>query len=1145
MLTIRRIFRWAALIGAAAALFAGIPNNGITLTNNTGVTVNQPYTISRFFAQGEIVNYPKPNGISQWQTDVKTRWPDGSVQHALVSFWRSTANGASDTITFVNSANPCHLGNQATCTAAGLDAAGMLSFKGGSWGAAIQATQNSTTITTDAKTLIAGGYFKYWIRGPIATVAVIEDRSPARSYDFGWACSSVFRFTVDTAADTLTTYDLATGLTPVAHNFSSGQQVHLGTLTTPGPSPAFGSGNKGVANQFARNVTSTTLQLSSTATGSLFNFTTGGAGTNYITACGTFGYDYSTATWANDSTYRSLHPQFIATFFPGWNGVYEEYVVQNGWTTAIQDQRYGLALKNGSGNANTVLNKPITQYARTEWVYRAWDGAGTTLEFPTTAQEYTLPLSPPNFTIDLNKQYIIYSKLTPQLDPSLTVDPNNVYQNDFTLYTLSGLEPFTCQNGALNCGDWLTNFSSTGGRGDIGWVPRWYLRWLYTFDSRFAWLVRGNADLAGTSPYHLWESATGKWFDSGHTTDAFGYAVSVNARPTVREENGPTGWDQYGSASDKFTFVEALPAGINTGFMLSDNYGWGMEYGMSDPQHQPAWHYIPYLTSGDYFYLEDGLAYSSQFFLRAGNTARHNDWAISPGATRGMAWAQRSSYQMAIMTPDPTLASSSNMSFPEKAYYLEKANNQIPWLEALFGIPDGNYVAPCNANTYNPATETNKYCWSLFSRVGWYTNYNPWNLSLQRSGVVGDAAQQPPAAAQDAMYMASFMNLVMGWAAEMGLPTDRISRKVGRLWVEAMYSPWPRDVEQYTLPTALQLPTATLASAITSTSTSLTLTTPIPWLGQVDPPYVVAIENSGTNINEYVYICAHSGSTLTVCTNGRGAINATSSLGASSHSAGATIDFATYSPYLHSIADLKSGIRSGYENLQLPFNSFGNVNEGYANLAIANLSYAGDTYTSGHGGSDAFAKLAAYKADPVASGNYSFAGIAYNPQLEYLPRRDPIGKVGVQPGDTFAVIGYYAPSAGKGDSACTVDGVADGQSASRYRTFVKTGLTAGTPYTSTIHCAADYYDSGAGRGNAAVSYTTTGTLSGSKNFQVTLGAGSATAYLDFGPTPAFGSTASATCPSGCTLSATVPRGLLYYRVRRTTQNGPTAPAVIR
>jgi hypothetical protein len=113
---------------------------------------------------------------------------------------------------------------------------------------------------------------------------------------------------------------------------------------------------------------------------------------------------------------------------------------------------------------------------------------------------------------------------------------------------------------------------------------------------------------------------------------------------------------------------------------------------------------------------------------------------------------------------------------------------------------------------------------------------------------------------------------------------------------------------------------------------------------------------------------------------------------------------------------------------------------------------------------------------------------------------------------------------------------------------VVTALTASTDYSGTpsiIHCDADYYDIGAGIGNTAVPYSTIAPLSGTATISAHLGTGSATAYLDYGRTPGFGSTVSASCTSGCTLAASVSKGLVYYRTRRPDGNaGPATPILV-
>ena len=120
--------------------------------------------------------------------------PDlGSVQHAIVSFTESFTADQSKTLTFQNSENPCSSGNQAACDAAGLDESEMLAFNLSSWGASIEAETpdgDDTTRSASARTIIDDANFEYWLRGPVVTEVIAEDRTSTRSYDFGWSCTA-------------------------------------------------------------------------------------------------------------------------------------------------------------------------------------------------------------------------------------------------------------------------------------------------------------------------------------------------------------------------------------------------------------------------------------------------------------------------------------------------------------------------------------------------------------------------------------------------------------------------------------------------------------------------------------------------------------------------------------------------------------------------------------------------------------------------------------------------------------------------------------------------------------------------------------------------------------------------------------------
>lgn len=179
-------------------IFLALPllalDNSLRLYDASAATqTNVPRTIHRYFAQGEFPSgyYPKPRvsgGVpAAWQVDVENTWPDGSVMAAFVSLPVSIAANGSVVVDFVRDANPCHLGNLATCQAAGLDQAGMLAFNGGTWDATLSGTANSITYSASARTILTTGALTYRLRGPVVTQVVIEDVSrPNPAFDFGW-----------------------------------------------------------------------------------------------------------------------------------------------------------------------------------------------------------------------------------------------------------------------------------------------------------------------------------------------------------------------------------------------------------------------------------------------------------------------------------------------------------------------------------------------------------------------------------------------------------------------------------------------------------------------------------------------------------------------------------------------------------------------------------------------------------------------------------------------------------------------------------------------------------------------------------------------------------------------------------------------
>ncbi len=152
--------------------------NTITIFNTSGNTqTNRPVSIARPFRKGEINDYAqaKVNGTAVLtQCDVKNRWNDGSLKYAIVSFViPSLSSSGSADVEFVNQNTGNNTGflNQAQMLASGYNFDASIQMSG------------STSRTVSARTMLENGKFRYWLKGPIVTAAIIEDRTPARSYD--------------------------------------------------------------------------------------------------------------------------------------------------------------------------------------------------------------------------------------------------------------------------------------------------------------------------------------------------------------------------------------------------------------------------------------------------------------------------------------------------------------------------------------------------------------------------------------------------------------------------------------------------------------------------------------------------------------------------------------------------------------------------------------------------------------------------------------------------------------------------------------------------------------------------------------------------------------------------------------------------
>lgn len=609
-----------ALISASLIQAAVIPPNSVTIKEQSGSPQSgRPFTISRFFAKGEVPHFAQAvisGSPVLTQCDVKTRWDDGSVQHAMISFTANLGAGASLTVNFVDQPSGNNMGF--------LTAADMLDRSRFNFGAQMEVTSGSTKVA-NARTMLAAGRFRYWLQGSVCTQVIIEDSTPALAYDIGW------------------------------------------------------------------------------------------------------------------DGYKPLHPIFVATFYPGWEGVKVEMIMENMWTTRLEDQSYALALKTQEPlSATPVYSKPSFKHiSRTRWRQVFWSGT-----------------APGAVNVDYNFPYIIYSKAVANYDLTRTLSTSAI-NSEVSEFNSGDRGDLT------GTAQWNKYFPATGGWPDRAPIARWYLRYLWSFHPNLYPVMLGNAEAGAHVPIHFRESASGRYFDDQRTTDAFALPLSIDARPNVRTDD-PTGSNHGGNAgADAFNVVGAFTDGP-----------WSV-----DEAHQPDFAYIPYLITGDWYFLEEMYFWAS-YDLATGNPDMNCNYCrvgslgiFHEGSTeiRGIAWTFRNLADALLMAPDGS---------PEKKYFTQKMNNNIAVREGMYGITDGAF--------YDPGPNS---LWTMGqNQFAAHLGPNPLHF-LEQEGVGTEGLNADVVQSGTSPWMVNYCHLIFGHLKELGLPIAKLQETAARNLLNQIRNP--------------------------------------------------------------------------------------------------------------------------------------------------------------------------------------------------------------------------------------------------------------------------------------------------------------------------------------------------------------------
>lgn len=165
-------------------------------------------------------------------------------------------------------------------------------------------------------------------------------------------------------------------------------------------------------------------------------------------------------------------------------------------------------------------------------------------------------------------------------------------------------------------------FPQTGGRDDIGPLPEWTVNYLLSQSPEAKRTMLAQAEAAAGCPVHYRDHATGEYLDINlHPR------FSLNARQT--REAIPT------RASDE---PWVLPA---------------RSYFTPDGAHQASFAYVPYLITGDFYYLEEMEFWAAYNAIRPGWEYRQGAKGLLVEQERGHAWTIRNLAHVAAVSPSP------------------------------------------------------------------------------------------------------------------------------------------------------------------------------------------------------------------------------------------------------------------------------------------------------------------------------------------------------------------------------------------------------------------------------------------------------------------------------------------------------------
>ncbi|AKU98487.1 hypothetical protein AKJ09_05151 [Labilithrix luteola] len=347
----------------------------------------------------------------------------------------------------------------------------------------------------------------------------------------------------------------------------------------------------------------------------------------------------------------NVHPQLAARFqvrMDAGGSARVDVIVENDWAYAPAPSAYTYDLTITVGGKQVYSKTAQPHYAHARW-----------------RQTYYWNRAPEPFVVH-DPRYLIKTGAVPNYDPAVV--PSAAALEKWASLPAAPWDP-------MQIGLAEKYMPTTGGRPDIGLLPAWATLYLLSMDPGAARATMMTADGSGSWSIHYRDQEKGT-------------PVSLVDYPymTLLGNHGDTVNPKTGKS-------EAFPACSTCSTPYSADYA-----------HAPSLVYLPYLLTGDHYYLEE-MQFWSNFGLFQSNPGYrdHEKGLLHPDQVRGQAWGLRALGETAAFTPDAD---------PMKQYFVDRLNDNIDYYTTHYGSgPDSNALGIITDGAYAYANNTGIAPW--------------------------------------------------------------------------------------------------------------------------------------------------------------------------------------------------------------------------------------------------------------------------------------------------------------------------------------------------------------------------------------------------------------------------------------------------